>query len=93
MLASIKSAESAEVTKKISSSNKATKGYIDNPNFGLRGRAKISCWDLMQLLNEAAKQSYIDKFLERNQNATDFAVGIQKALRGEDTENYGWFLR
>lgn len=73
--------------------NAATKGYIDNPNFGLRGRAKISCWDLMQLLNEAAKQSYIDKFLERNQNATDFAVGIQKALRGEDTENYGWFLR
>lgn len=46
----------------------------------------------MQLLNEAAKQSYIDKFLERNQNATDFAMGIQKALRGEDTENYGWFL-
>ena len=73
--------------------NAATKGYIDNPNFGLRGRAKISCWDLMQLLNEAAKQSYIDKFLERNQNATDFAVGIQKALKGEDTENYGWFLR
>ena len=73
--------------------NAATKGYIDNPNFGLHGRAKISCWDLMQLLNEAAKQSYIDKFLERNQNATDFAVGIQKALRGEDTENYGWFLR
>ena len=72
--------------------NAATKGYIDNPNFGLRGRAKISCWDLMQLLNEAAKQSYIDKFLERNQNATDFAMGIQKALRGEDTENYGWFL-
>ena len=72
--------------------NAATKGCIDNPNFGLRGRAKISCWDLMQLLNEAAIQSYIDKFLERIQNATDFAVGIQKALRGEDTENYGWFL-
>ena len=43
-------------------------------------------------LNDAAKQSYIDKFLERNQNCTDFAVGIQKALNGEDTENYGWFL-
>ena len=46
----------------------------------------------MQLLNDAANQSYIDKFLERNQNCTDFAVGIQKALNGEDTENYGWFL-
>lgn len=72
--------------------NAATRGYIENPNFGLRGRDKISCWDLMQLLNDAAKQSYIDKFLERNQNCTDFAVGIQKALNGEDTENYNWFL-
>jgi putative uncharacterized protein (fragment) len=72
--------------------NAATKGYIENSNFGLRGRDKISCWDLMQLLNDAAKQSYIDKFLERNRNCTDFAAGIQRALNGDDTENYGWFL-
>ena len=72
--------------------NAATRGYIENPNFGLCGRENISCWDLMQLLNEAAKQSYIDKFLERNQNCTDFAIGIQKALSGEDTQNYSWFL-
>lgn len=72
--------------------NAATRGYIENPNFGLCGREHITCWDLMQLLNEAAKQSYIDKFLERNQNCTDFAIGIQKALNGEDTENYSWFL-
>ena len=72
--------------------NAATKGYIENLNFGLRGRDNISCWNLMQLLNDAAKQSYIDKFLERNQNCTDFAIGVQKALNGEDTENYGWFL-
>lgn len=32
--------------------NAATKGYIENPNFELRGRENISCWDLMQLLNE-----------------------------------------
>ncbi len=51
--------------------NAATKGYIENPNFGLRGREDITCWDLMQLLNDAAKQSYIDKFLERNQNCTE----------------------
>ncbi len=72
--------------------NAATRGYIENPNFGLCGRENISCWDLMQLLNEAVKQSYIDKFLERNQNCTDFAIGIQKALSGEDTQNYSWFL-
>lgn len=72
--------------------NAATRSYVEDPNFGLRGRSKITCWDLMQLLNAAAKQSYIDRWLERNQNATDFAVGIQKALVGEDTENYSWFL-
>ena len=72
--------------------NAATRGYVEDPNFGLCGRSKITCWDLMQLLNAAAKQSYIDRWLERNQNATDFAVGIQKALTGEDTENYSWFL-
>ena len=32
--------------------NAATKGYIENPNFELRGRENISCCDLMQLLNE-----------------------------------------
>ena len=32
--------------------NAATKGYIENPNFGLRGKENITCWDLMQLLNE-----------------------------------------
>lgn len=72
--------------------NAATRGYIENPNFGLCGRENITCWDLMQLMNSAAKQSYIDKFLERNQNCTDFAIGIQKALNGEDSENYSWFL-
>lgn len=45
----------------------------------------------MQLLNEAAKSSYIDKWLERNQNATDIAIGIQKALTGEDN-SFSWFL-
>ena len=25
-------------------------------------------------------------------NATDFAIGIQKAINGEDAEGYTWFL-
>ena len=45
----------------------------------------------MQLLNEAVKSSYVDKWLERNQNCTDFAIGIQKAIENEDN-TYGWFL-
>ena len=75
--------------------NSAVRGYAGgNPNFGLSetGDGSISCWDLMNLLNESVKAVYIDSWITRNQNATDFAIGIQKAIRGEDTEGYSWFL-
>ena len=72
--------------------NAAVRNYVNNPNFGRREEDTISCWDLMQLLNEAVKQAYIDKWLERNQNCTDFAIGIQQAIQGNDTEGYSWFL-
>jgi hypothetical protein len=74
--------------------NEATRQYVVNPNFGRKksGDDGISTFDLMQLLNEAVKSSYIDKWLERNANCTEFATGIRKALRYEDTEGYDWFL-
>lgn len=74
--------------------NAAVRGYAgDNPNFGMKdGITSISCWDLMNLLNEAIKATYVDKWVERNQACTDFAIGIQKAINGEDTEGYSWFL-
>ena len=72
--------------------NAMVKNYISNPNFGKKEGEDFTAWNLMQLANEAVKQSYIDKWLDRNQNCTDFAIGIQKALDGEDTEGYSWFL-
>ena len=73
--------------------NAAVKQFVTNPNFGRKADDEtISTWDLMQLLNEAVKASYIDTWLERNQGCTDFAIGIQNALRYEDTEGYDWFL-
>ena len=74
--------------------NEATRQYVVNPNFGRKksGNDGISTFDLMQLLNEAVKSSYIDRWLERNANCTEFATGIRKALRYEDTEGYDWFL-
>lgn len=72
--------------------NAMVKNYISNPNFGKKEGEEFTTWNLMQLANEAVKQSYIDKWLDRNQNCTDFAIGIQKALNGEDTEGYSWFL-
>lgn len=72
--------------------NAMVKNYISNPNFGKKEGEEFTTWNFMQLANEAVKQSYIDKWLDRNQNCTDFAIGIQKALNGEDTEGYDWFL-
>ena len=75
-----------------SACNAMVKGYVSNPNFGKKDGEPFTAWNLMQLGNEAVKQAYIDRWLDRNQNCTDFAIGIQKALNGEDTEGYSWFL-
>lgn len=74
--------------------NKMVQGYVSNPNFGLKdGADSISLWELLQLANEAVKQgAYIDQWIERNQNATDFVLGIQRAILGIDQEGYDWFL-
>lgn len=71
--------------------NAMIKGYVSNPNFGKKEGEDITTWNLLQLMNESVKQAYIDKWLERNQNCTDFAIGIQRAINGEDTE-YSWYL-
>ena len=69
------------------------KGYVCNPNFGKKDGEDITTWNLLQLATEAVKSSsYIDKYIDRCQNATDFSIGIQKAINGEDTEGYSWFL-
>ncbi|MBQ3840034.1 MAG: DUF3871 family protein, partial [Fibrobacter sp.] len=57
------------------------------------GESSISMFEMLQLFNEAIKQTYIDKWVDRNQNCTDFALGIQKALLGNDSEGYSWFLQ
>lgn len=73
--------------------NAATKQYITNPNFGMGDSdGSISCWQLMQLLNEAVKQSYSDLWIDRNANCTTFATGISNALNGNDSQGYDWFL-
>lgn len=72
--------------------NTMVKGYVSNPDFGKKEGEEFTCWNLLQLATEAVKSAYINCWLERNQNCTDFALGIQNAVRGNDTEGYGWFL-
>lgn len=72
--------------------NAMVKNYVTNENFGKNNGEDTTCWNFLQLANEAVKQTYIDKFLDRNRNCTDFSMGIQKAIEGEDTEGYSWFI-
>ncbi len=72
--------------------NAVVRGYVENPNFKKEGDIDtITLWQLLQLFNEAVKQTYIDKWLERNQNCTDFTFGIQQAIDGSNPA-YDWFL-
>lgn len=72
--------------------NAAVRGYVDNPNFRKEPETDmISLWQMLQLLNEAAKLTYLDKWLERNQNCTDFCLGLQQTIEGINTD-YSWFL-
>ena len=72
--------------------NAVVRGYVENPNFKKEdGSDTITLWQLIQLFNEAVKQTYIDRWLERNQNCTDFVFGLEKALNGE-SQDYAWFL-
>ncbi len=73
--------------------NKIVQGYVDNPNFGKEEDEDITTWNFLQLANESVKQAYIDRWIDRNQACTDFTLGIQKAIDGEETDyNYEWFL-
>ena len=67
-------------------------GDPDNPNFGKKEGQDITCWNLLQLATESVKSAYIDRFVSRNNACVGFSCGIQKALNGEDTEGYSWFL-
>ena len=50
----------------------------------------ITGWQLLNPLNGSVKSSYIDNFLERNLNCTEFVQGIQRAKLGDS--EYAWFL-
>jgi hypothetical protein len=73
--------------------NAAVKQYTTNPTFGMQTEdGSITAWQLMQLLNESVKSCYPDLWIDRNQNCTDFSIGIANAINGKDTDGYDWFL-
>lgn len=72
--------------------NSATRGFVNNKDFRANPDGVLSLWAFLNLLTEANKASYIDRFLSREVNAMDTAIGICDALNGADTP-YQWFIR
>lgn len=72
--------------------NSVVRGYVENPNFRKEaGTDTITLWQMLQYFTEAVKQTYIDKWLDREKESVDFVYGIQKAIEGTDPA-YSWFL-
>lgn len=72
--------------------NSATRGFVNNKDFRANPDGTLTMWAFLNLLTEANKASYIDRFLSREVNAMDTAYGICNALNGADTP-YQWFIR
>ena len=68
------------------------KAYYNDDNFSLPDKQDvISMWNVYNLLTGANKSSYIDNFLDRSQNATQLADGLNQALYS--TNKYSWFIQ
>ena len=55
--------------------NAACRAFVSDANFKSTGDS-ITGWQLLNLLNGSVKSSYIDNFLERNLNCTEFVQGL-----------------
>lgn len=69
--------------------NSVCRSFYADTHFGMKN-GEISMFDFHNLLTEANKNSYIDTYLMRAENATKVSVGINNALHGDST--YSWFL-
>ena len=68
------------------------KAYYNDETFSLPNKQDvISMWNVYNLLTGANKSSYIDNFLDRSQNATQLADGLNQALYS--TNKYSWFIQ
>lgn len=73
--------------------NAVVRGYVENPNFKKENESEtITLWQMLQYFTEAVKQTYIDKWLDRERESVDFMYGIQRAIEGSNPQ-YAWFLQ
>jgi hypothetical protein len=65
------------------------KDYYKDDSFCRNGDGSINLWNLYNLFTGVNKNSYIDSFLDRSQNAYQFTQQIMKGLQGSSDN---WFL-
>ena len=71
--------------------NIIAKNYYNDKDFSRDNNSSlINLWNVYNLFTEANKSSYIDTFLNRSVNATDFLYGLTEALSGNS--KYSWFV-
>ena len=70
--------------------NMIARNYYKDDAFCKNLDNTINLWNVYNLFTSANKNSYIDNFLDKAQNATDFLFGISEAISGKD--KYKWFI-
>jgi hypothetical protein len=70
--------------------NIIARNYYRDEAFRRDSSRAINLWNVFNLFTSANKSSYIDTFLSRSVNATDFIGGISEALNGQ--QGYRWFI-
>jgi len=70
--------------------NIIARNYYRDEAFSRDSNRAINLWSVYNLFTSANKSSYIDTFLNRSVNATDFIGGVASALNGDTA--YRWFL-
>ena len=71
--------------------NTIAKDYYNDKRFCRSDDGYLNLWNLYNLFTNANRSSsYIDTFLDRSNNATDFVHGIASALNGNS--EYKWFI-
>ena len=70
--------------------NLIARNYYRDEDFSRDSNNTINLWNVYNLFTGAIKNSYIDNFLNKSVNATEFIYGISEALNGRN--GYGWFL-
>ena len=71
--------------------NLVAKDYYTDNNFKRLDDGSISLWRMYNLFTGANRSSYIDTFLDRAVNATQFVEGIACSLNGKS--GFDWFIQ